>query len=187
MPRKHLLPFFFLIIAAAALAACAGAAAPSPTVEPTKVPPTSVPPTSAPATSESTQATTEQPAAEEVARPSNAGGPGDAVNLKGDVASGEKVFAKNCALCHGDQGKGGVKNAGSDDGEVPPLNPIDSTLIDKDPKVYATNLDLFIEHGSKPEGENPTLQMIAFGDEKKLTAQEIADVIAFLMSLNPAK
>jgi mono/diheme cytochrome c family protein len=90
-------------------------------------------------------------------------------------------------MCHGDQGKAGIANPGSDDGEVPALNPIDSTLIDKDPKVYATNLDLFVEHGSKPEGDSPAVTMPALGDLKSLTAQQIADVIAYIMSLNPFK
>jgi mono/diheme cytochrome c family protein len=90
----------------------------------------------------------------------------------------------NCQKCHGDQGQGGIDNPGSDDGTIPPLNPIDATLIDKDPKVYATNLDLFIEHGSTPAGTNPKETMPAWGDENKLTPQQIADVIAYIIRLN---
>ncbi len=67
---------------------------------------------------------------------------------------------------------------GSDDGTVPPLNPIDETLINSDPHTYATNLDLFIEHGSTPEGDSPQQTMPAWGDEGKLTPQQIADAIA---------
>ncbi len=89
----------------------------------------------------------------EVARPSNAGGPGEAIDLTGDPKAGEQVFADNCQKCHGEKGVGGVDNPGSDDGTIPPLNPIDETMVDKDPKVFATNIDLFIEHGSTPEGE----------------------------------
>ena len=66
--------------------------------------------------------------------------------------------------------QGGVDNPGSDDGTVPPLNPIDETLISADPQVYAYNLDLFIEHGSTPEGDNPQQTMPAWGDEGKLHA-----------------
>ncbi len=169
--------FTFLIIVLLAipvisLAACGGATTQPPTTAPTVV---------------STPATTEQPAKEEVARPSNEGGPGDAVNLTGDAKAGEQLFSQTCAVCHGDQGKGGVANKGSDDGEVPPLNPIDSTLIDKDPKVYATNIDLFLEHGSTPEGDNPEKLMLGYGDKKLLSPQQIADLIAYIMSLNPAK
>ena len=125
--------------------------------------------------------------AADVARPSNAGGPGAAVGLTGVAATGGQLFVTNCQKCHGEQGVGGVANPGSDDGSVPPLNPINETLIDKDPAVYATNLDLFIEHGSTPAGPNPEQKMPAWGDEKKLNAQQIADLIAYLMSLNPAK
>lgn len=120
----------------------------------------------------------------EVAKPSNSGGPGEAVNLTGDVSAGEKVFADTCVACHGIQGKGGVPNAGSTDGTIPELNPIDETLKNSDYKTFATNIDLFIEHGSKPEGDNPALQMKGFGDDKVLTAQQIADVIAYIISLN---
>jgi mono/diheme cytochrome c family protein len=57
-------------------------------------------------------------------------------------------------------------------------------MVNADPKVFATNIDLFIEHGSTPEGDNPAKTMKALGDEKKLTPQQIADVIAYVISLN---
>jgi len=122
--------------------------------------------------------------APEIARPSNTGGAGLAVTLTGNVASGKQLFAANCAVCHGQQGKGGVPNPGSDDGTVPTLNPIDSTLVSKDSRVFIYNLDLFLEHGSTPSGSNPTLKMPAWGDEQKLLPQQIADLIAYVMSLN---
>ena len=53
-----------------------------------------------------------------------------------------------------------------------------------DLKTFATNLDLFLEHGSTPEGTNPTFSMPAWGDKKLLTPQQIADVIAYVISLN---
>jgi mono/diheme cytochrome c family protein len=122
----------------------------------------------------------------DIARPSNPGEPGAAINLTGDVNSGKQIFATNCQTCHNTEGKGGIPNPGSTDGTVPPLNPIDSTLISSDTKTYSTNLDLFIEHGSTPEGPGPTFSMPAWGDKKVLTPQQIADVIAYVMSLNPA-
>ncbi len=139
------------------------------------------PSSTAPATS-----TTEVTPTVEVARPSNPGGPGPAISLTGNLAAGEQVFVANCQKCHGPQGAGGVANPGSDDGTIPPLNPIDSTLIDSNPTTYATNLDLFIEHDSTPSGPNPKQNMPAWGDTKKLTPQQIADVITYVMSLNPA-
>jgi mono/diheme cytochrome c family protein len=122
--------------------------------------------------------------ATKVARPSNPGGPGPAATMTGDAQNGAKVFAANCVACHGDEGKGGVNNPGSKNGTVPSLNPIASSLKDSDPKVFAYNIDLFVEHGSTPEGSGPALKMVAWGDQKALTPQQIADVIAYIMSLN---
>ena len=66
-----------------------------------------------------TACSSETPASEEVARPSNGGGPGEAINLTGDASAGANIFTQNCVACHGDQGKGGIPNPGSDDGTVP--------------------------------------------------------------------
>ncbi|HTP00522.1 MAG TPA: c-type cytochrome [Anaerolineales bacterium] len=148
---------------------------------------TEVPATPAPTTAVAAASPTAPAGAaptEEIARPSNPGGPGPAVGLTGDATSGQQVFAANCQICHNTEGKGGNPNPGSDDGTIPPLNPIDPTLIDPDLKVFATNLDLFVEHGSTPSGPGPTFSMPAWGDKQLLTPQQIADVIAYVMSLN---
>ncbi len=121
----------------------------------------------------------------DIARPSNPGGPGDAINLKGNADSGKQIFASNCQVCHGADAKGGNPNPGSDDGTIPPLNPIDSTLVNADYKTFAANIDLFIQHGSTPSGTSPTFSMPPWGDSGKLTQQQIADVIAYVISLNP--
>ena len=113
----------------------------------------------------------------------NPGGPGEAINLTGDPAAGAGVFEK-CAGCHGSEGKGGQSNPGSDAGKIPALNPVNPALKSADAKAFATNLDLFIEHGGTPTGSNPTRSMPAFGDKKMLTPQQIADVIAYVISLN---
>ncbi len=128
-------------------------------------------------------AKTATPTEVEVPEPSNPGAPGPAVNLTGDVTAGEVVFKASCVTCHGEEGKGGVANPGGTE-DVPALNPIDPGLITKDAKTNTTNIDLFLEHGSKPEGDNPAKVMTAFGDQKTLTAQQIADVIAYVLSLN---
>jgi cytochrome c len=127
--------------------------------------------------------------AAEPARPSNPGDAGPAINLTGDVASGAQIFATNCVVCHGAEGKGGVENAGSADGTVPPLNPIDDTMKSSDYKTFATNIDLFVEHGSTPEMADgktppPPRVMLAWGDTGALQPQQIADVIAYVISLN---
>ena len=105
-------------------------------------------------------------------------------DLTGDATSGQQIFATNCQTCHNAEGKGGIPNPGSSNGTVPALNPINPTLKDPDPKTFATNLDLFIEHGSTPAGPGPTFNMPPWGDKKALTPQQIADVIAYVISLN---
>jgi mono/diheme cytochrome c family protein len=125
--------------------------------------------------------------AADVARPSNPGGAGQAVGLGVSLDAGKKVYEANCAMCHGAEGAGGIPNPGSTDGTVPELNPIDPTLVSTDYKTFATNLDLFLEHGSTPEGPNPIMNMPAWGDKGLLTPQQIADVIAYVISLNNFK
>jgi mono/diheme cytochrome c family protein len=117
-------------------------------------------------------------------RPSEAGGPGPAASLAGDENSGRGLFGKYCAECHGPQGSLGRSNPGSTGGFVPVLNPINPTIANADAKVFAANVDLFIEHGSLPSGKNPLVRMPAFGDSKLLRPQQLADLIAYVMSLN---
>jgi mono/diheme cytochrome c family protein len=120
-----------------------------------------------------------------IPHPSNPGGPGEAVNLTGNAGTGAGIFAANCVPCHGAEGVGGIANFGSADGTVPALNPVDPRLKDPTYKTFATNLDLFLEHGSTPAGTNPIFQMPPWGASGTLSQQQIADVIAYLIGLNP--
>ncbi len=120
----------------------------------------------------------------EPARPSLPGGPGAAADMVGNVSQGKPMFGSYCAICHGPEGVQGIANPDSDDQSVPPLNPIDPTIANSDPKTFAYNVDLFIENGSIPEGEGPLLLMPPFGARNMLTQQQIADLIAYVMSLN---
>jgi mono/diheme cytochrome c family protein len=131
-----------------------------------------------------TIAPTEGPVQEEVARPSNPGGPGEAVSLTGDPKAGETVYLVYCEVCHGPDGTDNVPNPGSDDETVPPLNPIDPTILNSDYATFAYNLDLFLQNGSNPEGPNAAYQMPAWGKLGLITQQQIADVIAYVISLN---
>ena len=110
---------------------------------------------------------------------------GDAINLTGDPIAGLTVFTAQCEKCHGVAGQLGVDNSGSDDGSVPVLNPIDPEIKNTDLKIFAYNLDLYLQRGSTPSGTSPKLTMPSFGRDGVLTQQQIADVIAYLISLNP--
>ncbi|MDO9302204.1 MAG: cytochrome c [Anaerolineales bacterium] len=117
--------------------------------------------------------------------PSNPGGAGEAVNLTGNAATGADLYAVNCIPCHGAEGVGGIANFGSTAGVVPALNPVNPKLKDPTYKTFAVNLDLFIEHGSTPTGTNPIFLMPPWGSSGTFSQQQIADVIAYLISLNP--
>jgi mono/diheme cytochrome c family protein len=117
------------------------------------------------------------------ARPSNPGEAGPAASLTGDAGSGQPLFGLYCAACHGPQGVMGLPNPGSDDGAVPELNPIDPTIVNADAAVFATNVDRFVEHGSVPEGQYPRMLMPAFGDHSLLEAQQIANLIAYVIQI----
>jgi mono/diheme cytochrome c family protein len=119
------------------------------------------------------------------AQPSNPGEPGKAASMPGDVNRGRTAFGQYCAACHGPEGRIGAPNPGSNDGVVPSLNPIDPSIANADLKVFAANLDVFIEHGSSPSGPSALLAMPRFGENKLLTDQQIADIIAYMISLNP--
>ena len=112
------------------------------------------------------------------------GPPAEAVTLAGKWKNGKAVFKKSCQSCHGPQGTDKVKNPGSDDGTVPPLNPIDPALASKTLSAFAANIDRYIQHGSIPDGPKPALFMPNWGDSRALSQQEIADVEAYVMRLN---
>ena len=110
--------------------------------------------------------------------------PGHAAYTIGDAENGAVLFKERCTPCHGREGKSGVLNTGSEDKVVPPLNPVDSELFNTDPRVFALNIDIYIQHGSVPEGPNPALRMLPFGDSNALTQEEIANIEAYVLRLN---
>ena len=111
---------------------------------------------------------------------------GPAASIHGDPLSGRQIFAANCASCHGDLGAMGEDNPGSDDGTVPALNPAPEFLDASggDPAAFASAIDPFVQHGSRPAGQDPQMLMPAWGDKKLLTQVQIADVEAYVMQLN---
>jgi mono/diheme cytochrome c family protein len=113
------------------------------------------------------------------------GSSGDtAADMIGNPEIGARFFASICQSCHGSEGKGGVPNPGSEDGSVPPLNPIDRELFSPAPGTFAASLDRFLQHGSTPPGPGPALKMPAFGDASTLTQPEIANLEAYVLRLN---
>ncbi|MGE5237829.1 MAG: cytochrome b N-terminal domain-containing protein [Chloroflexota bacterium] len=109
---------------------------------------------------------------------------GPAAEVIGSAERGAVLFERECASCHGSEGKGGVANPGSEDGTVPPLNPIDRALFNDRPRLFAENIDRIIQHGATPVGQNPALRMPAFGQTTSLTQEQIANIEAYLLSLN---
>jgi mono/diheme cytochrome c family protein len=190
--RQYLIGALFIGLAVWTLAGCSSPAPTPLPPAPTAMPPAAVP-TKAPVASASSSAASSSAAssaASEAPQP-NCGKadcvkPGAAItqNLKGDATAGLKVFTDNCEKCHGKLGAKGIDNPGSTDGTVPNLNPIDPGFSIKDAKAFTAQLDAFIEHGSTPDGPSPKNVMDSWGDSSKLTPQQIADVIAYVMSLN---
>jgi hypothetical protein len=86
----------------------------------------------------------------EIARPSNPGGPGPAVDLTGNAVAGKLVFENNCSVCHMPAGVGGHPNPGSDDGTVPTLNPIDETQTIKRLQPISIYLLSMVPHRQEP-------------------------------------
>ncbi len=111
---------------------------------------------------------------------------GRAAFIIGGAENGADLYKEQCLSCHGADGKGGLKNPGSDDGTVPPLNPIDRKLYNADPRVFAANIDKIIQHGSMPSGPHPALHMPAWGDTRSLTQEEISNLEAYILKLNGA-
>ena len=115
------------------------------------------------------------------------GRPGPASYILGNAEHGAILFKQQCQHCHGVDGKGGKPNPGSNDGTIPPLNPIDPHIYNKNAQVFAEHVDIRIQHGAIPRGPNPEFHMPDFGDSHSLTQQEIAEVITYVLSLNDVK
>jgi mono/diheme cytochrome c family protein len=105
----------------------------------------------------------------------------DAAKLKNPVtanatsiAAGQKVYAKLCAACHGDAGKG--------DGRMgEEMIPKPADLTDGDWKHGSSDGEIYtlIRNGARGTG------MKAYS--RKLTPHEIWDVVNYIRSIGPAK
>jgi sulfur oxidation c-type cytochrome SoxX len=109
---------------------------------------------------------------------------GPSAAIIGNASMGVVTFKNICEACHGPEGTDKVSNPGSDDGTVPPLNPIDRHLFSKDSQTFIDHIDRIIQHGSIPKGPHPALHMLPFGDDHTLTQAQIANVEAYVLKLN---
>ena len=105
----------------------------------------------------------------------------DAAKLKNPVASnaesiaaGQKLYAKNCASCHGESGKGDGKMGAQ-------LKPLPSNLTDAEWKHGSTDGEIFtvLRDGVK------TTPMKSF--KSKMTEHELWDVVNYVRSLGPTR
>jgi mono/diheme cytochrome c family protein len=92
---------------------------------------------------------------------------GPTATLEESAAAGQAIFARRCASCHGAQGSGGRART---------LNPASASMRGSGQQAFSENLTEIITHG---KGRMP-----AWGDSGRLTAEEIAEVVAYILSLN---
>jgi mono/diheme cytochrome c family protein len=99
---------------------------------------------------------------------------------------GREVYRRyGCVMCHGPEGRGGFANPNAEtDGKVPGVihvaegytrAELRKRLIDGTPTVGRGN----------PNGPRPPFRMPGWGS--RMTAGELDDLVAYLMSLNPEK
>ena len=112
------------------------------------------------------------------------GAPGEAASIIGNVVVGRKLYALNCATCHGMNGSKGEINYGSRFGRVPSLDPVNKALFSKSPNQFAENIDRFIQHGFMKADPPTSLTMFDYGDSYTLTQPQIANIEAYILSIN---
>jgi len=95
--------------------------------------------------------------------------------LNGDVERGRTVFAKHCALCHGESG-----NAKSKMAETLRPKPVDFT--DKGLLAKRSDWDLYLV--ARDGGQAIGLSKTMFGWKGLLPDQEIRDAVAFVRTLS---
>jgi len=100
------------------------------------------------------------------------------INIIGDKEHGAILFHQSCIMCHGPHGI----HASDGPKGVPSLNPIDRNVLNTDPQTFVEHIDQFIQHGIPNTEGGPN--MPNFGDSHALTQAQIADLEAYVLSLN---
>jgi ubiquinol-cytochrome c reductase cytochrome b subunit len=103
------------------------------------------------------------------------------VGIIGDQEHGAILFHQSCIMCHGPHGNPKTPGFNALKG-VPSLNPIDRNVFNADPQFFAERIDRFIQHGIPNTQGGPN--MPDFGDSHALTQAQIADLEAYVLSLN---
>jgi ubiquinol-cytochrome c reductase cytochrome b subunit len=100
-----------------------------------------------------------------------------AAETVGNAEHGATLYVAYCESCHGPRGTDNVATGTAG----PPLNPLDPTLVSKDPARFAADIDTIIQQGSVSDH---TVLMPAFGASSTMTQAQIADVEAYIEQLN---
>jgi mono/diheme cytochrome c family protein len=99
----------------------------------------------------------------------------------GDREHGAILFHQSCIMCHGPHGNTQTSGFAAPKG-VPSLNPIDHAVFNADSQTFVEHIDQFIQHGIPNTEGGPN--MPNFGDSHALTQAQIADLEAYVLSLN---
>ncbi len=103
------------------------------------------------------------------------------VGIIGDREHGAILFHQSCIMCHGPHGIPKTPGFNAPKG-VPSLNPIDRNIFNADPQAFVERIDRFIQHGIPNTEGGPN--MPDFGDSHALTQAQIADLEAYVLSIN---
>jgi ubiquinol-cytochrome c reductase cytochrome b subunit len=112
----------------------------------------------------------------------------------GDKEHGAILFHQSCIMCHGPHGNnktsvysGYLTDKNQSNGTtapkgVPSLNPIDHDVFNSDPQTFVEIIDQRLQHGVPNSQGGPN--MPNFGDSHALTQAQIADLEAYVLSIN---
>ena len=111
-----------------------------------------------------------------------------AINIIGNKEHGAVLYHQSCIMCHGPHGdnktpgfKGYLTGDHAPKG-VPQLNPIERDVFNANPQTFVEIIDQRLQHGVPNTQGGPN--MPNFGDSHALTQAQIANIEAYVLSLN---